>query len=463
MKLSIEELIKAAGGTLKSGPIEGFVSGVSTDSRNVSAGQVFFALKGPTFDGHAFVAAAASKGAVAAVVENAAILGTIEPTVSLIEVKDTLAALGALAAHVRRLTKMPFVAVSGSAGKTTTKEMIASILSVSRDVLKTEGNKNNLIGLPLTIFSIRPTHDAAVVELGISEPWEMERLVGICRPDVALITNIGRGHLKSLGSLEGVAKAKGALFTMLEPHAVRIVNMDDPLVVKLAEGFENKVTYSLKGTADVTVSASNVKDGFGGVEVVYNVRGKALPVKFISPGMTNVINGAAAIAAALALGAPLDDMRAGLEGFETVKGRMHIIKIDGFTVIDDTYNANPESMTSSLKTLASSSGRKVAVLGDMLELGEASASEHEKIGRLAGELKVDIVVAVGASSDSLAGGAKEAGVKGVYGFTDKAEALSALKGFLREGDFVLVKGSRGVRLESVVEGLKGLGLKKACC
>lgn len=463
MKLTVAEITKAVGGALKRGDKETLATGVSTDSRRVSAGEVFFALRGPSFDGHAFVAEAALKGAVAAVVEKAASPAGLPEPFALIEVADTLRALGELASRVRGLSRIPFVAVSGSAGKTTTKEMIASILSVSRNVLKTEGNKNNLIGLPLTIFGLTTAHEAAVVELGISEPWEMERLVNICRPDVAVLTNIGRGHLKTLGSLEGVARAKGALFTLLPPHAVRVVNIDDPWAVKLSEGFDNRVTYSIREKADVTVNSCRTEAGLAGMEVVYGIRGKALPVRFSSPGAANVINGAAAAAAALALGVPLEEMRAGLEGFRAIKGRMLVLKADGFVVLDDTYNANPESMASALRTLSGARGRKVAVLGEMLELGEGSEAEHENIGRLAGELKVDLVVAVGPSSSIVAGGAKKAGVKDAYAFGDRIEALPALKGLVREGDTVLVKGSRGVALEYVVEGLKGLGLKKACC
>lgn len=463
MRFDVTEIAKAVGGTVRRGPKDCVVTGVATDSRKAASGEVFFALKGPSFDGHAFVGEVASKGVSAAVVERTEGLGELPASFTVIEVKETLEALGALASYVRGLSRIPFVAVSGSAGKTTTKEMIASILAVSRNVLKTEGNKNNLIGLPLTIFNLKPEHEAAVVELGISETWEMERLVNICRPDVALLTNIGRGHLKTLGSLEGVAKAKGALFTLLPPHAVRIVNLDDPWVVRLSEGFENTVTYSLKEKADVTVLGHKQAPDLGGIEAVYGVRGKALPVRFATPGATNMINGAAAIAAALSLGTALDDMREGLENFRPVKGRMHVLKAGGFTVLDDAYNANPESMSSALKTLASARGRKVAVLGDMLEIGTAADAEHESIGRLAGELGVDLVVAIGSNSAAVAAGAKRAGVKSVLTFKDRPEALGALKGLVREGDTVLVKGSRGVALEAIVDGLKELGLKKACC
>lgn len=453
-RIKVEDIVKAVQGRLVQGSPEAFIEGVTTDSRNARPDEIFFALKGPSFDGHAFVKDVFARGVGAAVVESVDGLSGIDPALNVIVVKDTLLALGALASFVRGLYRIPFVAVSGSAGKTTTKEMIASILGVSRRVLKTEGNKNNLIGLPLTLFGLGPSHEAAVVELGISEPWEMERLVSMCRPDIGLITNIGRGHLSSLGSMEGVAKAKGPLFTMLPAHGVKVVNLDDPWVVKAAGAKGEAVTYSLKEKADVRVEGYSFTEGFSGLKAAYNVGGRKLEVGFSATGVANVINGAAAIAATLALGVRLPDMKEGLAAYSPVKGRMGILRIGGLTVLDDTYNANPESMGSALKTLKEAAGRKVAVLGDMLELGAAAAAEHRSIGRLAGELGIDIVVAIGNSSDYVADGARGAGVESVFNFNDKNEALKALKAVLSEGDSVLVKGSRGMALEEVVEGIR---------
>jgi len=460
VRIKVEEIARATGGEVR-GAVAKIVNGVSTDSRKINANDLFFALKGPNFDGHAFVREVFAKGAVAAVVEDTKGLGELPASAVIVVVKDTLKALGALAAYYRRLHKIPVVAVTGSAGKTTTKEMIAAILSRSRSVLKTEGNKNNLIGLPLTLFRLDERHEAAVVELGISEDWEMERLVAICSPDVAVITNIGRGHLKTLGSLEGVAKAKGPLFTLLPGHGVRAVNLDDPWVVKIA-GAGEAVTYSMKEKADVMVEGYEAKDGFAGTSVLYNVRGKRLEVSFSTPGIANVINGAAAIAATLSLGAPLADMAAGLEAYVPVKGRMCVLHLAGITVLDDTYNANPESMASALKTLSVARGRKIAVLGDMLELGEASDREHMAIGALAAESGVEALIAIGASSGKMADGAAGAGLERASGFTSKKEALASLRAILREGDTVLVKGSRGVALEEIIEGLRDFAPARAC-
>ena len=451
MKISFNDIAAALKGALKNG--QGSVAtGVSTDSRKVNAGDLFFALKGPNFDGHAFVKDVLAKGASGVVVDNDACFKGLPQGAAAVVVDETLKALGALASHVRGLHRIPIVAITGSAGKTTTKEMTASILSVSRNVLKTEGNRNNLIGVPLTIFNLTEAHEAAVIELGISEDWEMERLVAMCRPDVSLITNIGRGHLQTLGSLEGVARAKGPIFSMLGSHGVKAVNLDDPWVVKAAGTGGQTVTYSMKQKADVFVEGS-LEAGLAGAKAVYNVRGKRITVRFSSPGLMNVVNGAGAIAAALPLGVPLEHMVPGLEAWTPVKGRMGLIRSGGLTVLDDTYNANPESMGSALRTLKEASGRKVAVLGDMLELGEASEEEHAGVGKLAAELGVDVLVAIGSSSETTAEGARRAGLKDVFSFGSKRNALALLKRILHEGDTVLVKGSRGAALEEVVEGL----------
>ncbi|MBZ0220786.1 MAG: UDP-N-acetylmuramoyl-tripeptide--D-alanyl-D-alanine ligase [Candidatus Methylomirabilis sp.] len=460
--LRAKELASVIKGAVIKGSLETLAGGVSTDSRNIRPGEAFFALKGPRFDGHAFLKEIFAKGASIAVVEKDDGLRELPAEAAVIKTDDTLKALGSLAAHLRSIYRIPVVAVTGSAGKTTTKEMIASILSVSRKVLKTEGNRNNLIGLPLTLLGLDPSHEAAVLELGISEEGEMERLANICRPDVALITNIGRSHLQSLGSIEGVAREKGRLFELLPQHGVKIVNIDDPRVVKASKGPGETVTYSMSGKADVKVESWDSEGPFSGPSAVYEVRGKKLEARFASPGFTNVMNGAAAVAAALALGAPFEDMAAGLSAPLAVKGRMVVVRAGDVIVLDDTYNANPESMAAALKTLADARGRKVAVLGDMLELGNASEREHASIGALAAGLGVDSLVAIGEFSRSTAEAARAAGIENSFGFASKEEALKALRAVVSDGDTVLVKGSRGVALEEVVEFLKRMDTRRAC-
>ncbi len=458
MKLKLSDIVRGTKGESRRAYRDEALTGVSTDSRSIVAGTVFFALKGPRFDGHAFVRDVLRKGAIAAVVQDGAAVDLAAPydTAPLIVVKDTLQALGDMASYVRRLYGTRIVAISGTAGKTTTKEMLAAILKRSRQVLKTEGNKNNLIGLPLTLMGLDESYEAAVVELGISEPYEMQRLVEICAPDVAVITNIGRAHLATLGDIEGVARAKGPLFTALPPEAVRVVNLDDPMVVKLAQGAANIVTYSLNQDADVRVRRYSVDERFESIEAVYDVRGAEVKIRFNSPSMAYVMNGAAALAASLPFGASTSEMMAGLNGFQPINGRMGEWRSQGVTILDDTYNANPESVVSALRTLALARGRRVAVLGAMLELGEAAVEEHASIGRMAASLGIERLITVGALASVAGRSALEAGMKdaSVLSFNDNAALIAGLKKVIESGDTVLVKGSRGVSLEEVVEGIK---------
>lgn len=463
--MKIADLVSATGASLKHGAGSLEFIGVSTDTRTIKKGDVFFALKGPNFDGHAFIKDAYQKGAIGAVVE---LIPSLDPSraYNVMVVRDTLRALGHFAAHVRAQYKIPLIAVAGSTGKTTTKEMIAAMLQRSRPVLKSEGNMNNLVGVPKTLFKLNQTlapdmrgqaYKAVVLELGISEPREMERLGYICKPDVALITNIGRGHLLSLGSLEGVAKEKARLIEFLSENGVKAVNLDDPWTVKIASVIKPeaaKVTFSLKEKADVMLL--EMKAGFEGIDIVFGVCGSRVPVRLVGPAVCNVVNAAAAIAAVLSLDVKTEDMQSALNAFVPVHGRMEVLKAGGLTVLDDTYNANPESMAVALETLKAASGRKIAVIGDMLELGYASAEAHREIGRLAASSGVDMLITVGEMSKRVAAAAVAAGIKAasVHAFANKADVIGALKGIVKEGDVVLVKGSRAVGLEAVVESLK---------
>lgn len=463
MRLKVGEIARATGGTVAQGGLETVTTGVSTDSRLILPSQVFFALSGERFDGHAYLKDVHAKGAAAAVVNKTRQAYEVPSGLALIEVGDTLTALGALAAFVRETLATPVVAVSGSAGKTTTKEMAAAILACKREVLKTEGNMNNCIGLPLTLLGLTAEHKAAVVELGISEAGEMERLVEIAKPDVAVITNIGRAHLATLGTVEGVAMAKGPLFTNLKPDAVKAVNLDDERVVRLANGKGRMVTFSMTKPADVRVKEYVVDASSGSIRVVYDVMGSPVEARLMTPSEAAVINGAAAIAATLPLGASVDDIRAGLESFTQIHGRMNVVRAGGVTILDDTYNANPTAMASALRTLKAAGGRKVAVLGEMLELGRSALVEHHDIGRLAGELGIDVVVAIGRMADEVTDGAHLAGMTSgrLHGFKDKKEAIAGLRFIIKEGDTVLVKGSRGAALEEIVDWMKTMALEKA--
>jgi UDP-N-acetylmuramoyl-tripeptide--D-alanyl-D-alanine ligase len=467
MELELKDVLEASGGRLLQGPGGGAIKGVSTDTRTIEAGEIFFALKGKNFEGHAFTGVAASRGAWGVVVGRET--NGLPRSFNVIRVEDTLKALGDLAIHVRTSKRVPLVAIGGSSGKTTTKEMAVSILGIKRKILKTEGNRNNTIGLPLTLFGLNDVHDAAVVELGISEHGEMTRLAEISKPDVAVITNIGRGHLESLGTLEGVMEAKKELFTSLGPDAVMVVNLDDPLVVKISEDIEalgqaaaEKITFGSPEGADVRIARVDCGSGPDVFNVEYDLRSERITVGYHSPLVSNAHNGAAAIAAALPLGVSKEEILEGLNSYRPPRGRMESIHVGAVTVLDDTYNANPESMAAALETLQKltrpkGAARAVAVLGDMLELGSVSEDAHREVGRLAGGYGVEVLFTLGDRADAVKQGAIEAGMRQdkILCFRDKALALSALKEVLTEGDVVLVKGSRGVGMEDIVEGLKG--------
>ncbi|MBI5599855.1 MAG: UDP-N-acetylmuramoyl-tripeptide--D-alanyl-D-alanine ligase [Deltaproteobacteria bacterium] len=475
MKLTVNDIVGATNGRLLRGDGQpaihdgqpaglagdSEVKGVSIDSRTIKPGHVFFALRGVRFDGHAFIPDVERMGAACAVVEERYWKeGSVSPDFRIIGVKDTRASLGDLASFIRRRRRIPLVAVGGTSGKTTTKEMIASILARSMTVLKTSGNMNNLVGVPLTLVSLNNVHDAAVVELGISEPGEMRRLSRICAPDVAVITNVGRAHLEKLGSMEKIAEEKTELYASLAENGVRVVNLDDPLVVRFTEGHKTeKVTFSRKKDADVCIKEFSFAAGeANAVTVLYGVRGTELRARINSPLLSNIYNGAAAIATVLPLGVAAEDIRQGLDSFVPPGGRMEILKVGAWTVLNDTYNANPDSTLAALKTLASMNGRKVTVIGSMLELGSGSEEAHAEAGRLAATLGVDVLVTVGRWREAVRDGALSGGMKekNVFGFDDNAETASEIKRILKDGDIVLVKGSRAARMEEIVEALKGL-------
>ncbi|HHL40262.1 MAG TPA: UDP-N-acetylmuramoyl-tripeptide--D-alanyl-D-alanine ligase [Deltaproteobacteria bacterium] len=455
---SIDELAAAMDAAV-SGRRQTAVRGFSTDTRRISPGELFFALRGGNFDGHDFAAEAVKRGAIGVVASRHL---DLPPGTALLVVDDTLRALGDTARYVRSLHGLPVITVTGSAGKTTTKDMTAVILSAGRRVHRTEGNRNNLIGLPLTLLDLSPRHEACVVELGISLPGEMERLAEIAAPDVAVITNIGRGHVGGLGSVEGVARAKTSLFASLGTGGVRVVNIDDPWIARMEKDLlgrgalrGERITFRPSpgpGKADVTVRDVEV-DGFS-LSVVYDVRGTAARVRFPSPWVCNAANGAAAAAAALALGATAGEIETGLDGFVPEGARMRIVRSGGLTILDDTYNANPESVVEALRALSASKGRKVAVMGEMLDLGDEAETAHREVGAAAADLGIDVVVAVGDYAAQVMEGAASAGRKtALHPFASKREAARSLKAILKEGDTVLVKGSRAAAMEEIIKTL----------
>ncbi|TYO96090.1 UDP-N-acetylmuramoyl-tripeptide--D-alanyl-D-alanine ligase [Geothermobacter ehrlichii] len=453
MKLSVRKIAEITGGRLSPAGAEVVVSGISTDSRTIRPGELFVPLRGPKYDGHDFLLRALQNGAAACLSEEV-IAGLKVP---VIQVEDSLRALGDLAAAHRRGYRGPLVAVTGSSGKTTTKEMLAAILERTAPGLKSAGNFNNLVGVPLTLFGLRPeSHRWTVIEMGMSARGEIARLAEIAAPTLGLITNIGPAHLETLHGLDGVARAKGELFAALKPGAVAVVNADDPRVLALpvANGVR-RILYGLSGDAEVR--AEDVEARGRQVRFRLHIGGQSAEVVLPVAGRFNVSNALAAVAAARALDVPLDVIVAGLCGFSPLQGRMQLHTLaSGALLLKDDYNANPLSMGAALEALdqLEGGGRRIAVLGDMLELGDESRRLHREVGARAAR-HCDLLLLLGDMAEAMADGARAAGLSArrIRIAADHDEAAGCLARVLRKGDRVLVKGSRGMRMERIADRL----------
>jgi UDP-N-acetylmuramoyl-tripeptide--D-alanyl-D-alanine ligase len=454
------DAVRWSGGRLRQGAPEAELRGVSIDTRTLAPGQLFVAIRGPSHDAHGFLDAALARGAAGLVLERGRVLpdGT-DAALPVVEVEDTTRALGALAAGHRAGFRGPVVAITGSNGKTTTKEMCAAILSVAAPCLRTRGNLNNQFGLPLTLLERGPEHRALVVEIGMNHRGEIAPLAAIARPRVAVITNVGTAHLEHLGSREEIAREKGDLVAALGPDGVAVVPAEDPLA--LAQGRRapgRVVTFGRSARADVRAEGVAALGGRGFAFELAAPEGRT-PVRVAGLGEHTVLNALAAAAAALAAGARLDDVPAGLAAFRPVGGRMERIALPrNVTLVDDTYNANPQSVEMALRSLAElrGRGRAIAVLGDMAELGAAAAAAHQAVGRLAAGLGLDRLFALGPHAPELAKGALEAGMDParVHVGRDHDELGAELERTLEGDDWVLVKGSRSMHMERVVEALR---------
>lgn len=465
--IAVADALRWTGGTLLGGPADGHFGSVSIDSRRVGPGALFVAIRGPRHDAHRFLADTVRAGAVALLVEPGAFAAAggaralpvpAAPPVAVIGVPDTTAALAALAAGHRRRFAGPVIAITGSNGKTTTKEMTAAILAVRAPCLKTEGNLNNQFGLPLTLLRLAPEHHAAVVEIGMNHPGEIAPLAAVAAPTVGVVTNVGTAHIEHLGSQEGIACEKGALFAALGPDAVAVANADDPRVLaQLARTRARPLRFGRSRDADVRAEHERaLEDGGVGFELV--TPGGRLAVRVHGVGTVQAINALAAAAGALAAGAALEEVATGLAAWRPPAGRLQRLALaDGVTVLDDSYNANPQSMEVALRSLAAlaGTGRRLAVLGDMGELGDAAPAAHRGAGRLAAELRLDGLFALGEHAGEVAAGAIEAGLAParVFAGKDPAELAARLREALHAGDRVLVKGSRSMRMERIVQAL----------
>jgi UDP-N-acetylmuramoyl-tripeptide--D-alanyl-D-alanine ligase len=427
------------------------VAGVSTDSRTVRPGDLFFAIRGESFDGHEYVEDAFAKGACAAVVSEARVAGGGPNGGPRLFVDDTVEALLRLSGWYRGRFDVPVVAITGSNGKTTTKDMAASVLSRHYRTTKTRGNYNNHIGVPLTLFGIESEHEVAVVEMGMNHPGEIARLAEAARPSVGVVTNVSEAHMETMHDVDTIASAKAELIEALPADGVAVLNWDDERVRAMwTRGPANVMTFGL--SPDAEVRATDVEAGAEGVSFELADGGRVeLPV----PGRHNVMNALAAIAVGRAMGVPDDDAIAGLAEFEMSPMRMSVSSVGGMTVINDAYNCNPGSLKAALEVLVDAAGDRTAAaaLGDMLELGDTSEESHREAGVRAAELGVDRLYLFGTEVSALAAGAVDAGMPSsrVNVYESKTALVETIRKELDELAVLLVKGSRGMRMEEVVE------------
>ena len=434
---------------------------VTTDSREVTPGGVFVALPGERVDGADFVEEAIRKGARAAIVSEEGARKVPSEVLAgkpVFVVRNPVEALGDLArAHRERFRHIPLVGISGSSGKTSTKELLAALLSRSKEVLKNPGNRNNLIGLPLALLTLSGDHDVAVLEMATNQPGEIARLASIAAPDVAVLTNIAPAHLKGLGSLEGVAREKGDLYRSLPESGTAVVNATDLRVMREAGRCRAAKIYY--GVALNEISGRMLSMDDEGMRIAVRTPSGEFASSLRLTGEHNLMNALAAVAAAYALGLRPADMEEGFRSVAPGRGRFRPVPLrGGGLLLDDTYNANPASVEAALRNLmALRRGRRcIVVLADMLELGEASGSSHFRIGHMVGGIKPDLLFTHGTEAAAIAGGAREGGLDpGRIMHVGERDALrGAVTAALREGDVILVKGSRGMRLEEIAEAVE---------
>ena len=421
--------------------------GVSTDTRQVRSGELFIALQGENFDAHDFIQQAVDAGAVAVVVSR-----PVEITLPALLVDDTRLALGRLASAWRIKFTLPVIAITGSNGKTTVKEMIASILAVNGQPLVTKGNFNNDIGVPLTLFNIESQHTHAVIEMGANHIGEIAYLASLAKPNVGVVTNAMSAHLEGFGSLDGVAKAKGELFEALDESTVAIINADDNYAEQWREAAIPAQVIEFGVSEKANIRAENIKFSPVDWNTQFDLQSPSGEVVITLPlaGQHNVVNALAASAACLALEISLEDIQQGLANMQCVGGRLNAaLSPQGATIIDDTYNANPSSLQAGLEVLAMMPGKRILVLGDMAELGEASEELHSQVAVLAREHDVQYLFALGEQSVTAT---EEFGNGGMH-FTNHDELATSLRTVLDKHSVVLIKGSRRMHMERIVNAM----------
>jgi UDP-N-acetylmuramoyl-tripeptide--D-alanyl-D-alanine ligase len=461
ISLSAAEIAAAIGGRLLTGDSARRVERWSIDTRTLRPGDLFVAIRGDRFDGHAFVAAALAAGAAGAVVTATPALpeaGKAGPAPLLIEVADTTRALQDGAREIRRRSGAKVVAITGSAGKTTTKELTAEFLSGTRTVFRNRGNLNNHIGLPLSLLELRTRPDVAVVELGMNHPGEIRTLVGVAEPDVRVWTNVGDAHLGFFPSADEIANAKAEILEQARPQDLLVSNADDERIQSRAQWFGGRIlTFGLSDQADVHASAVQHR-GLEGMSALVASPAGTFEIDTPLLGTGNLLNILAAAAVAIDMGVPTDEIAARAASTKPASRRGELLRLPGgVTLIDDSYNSSPAALKRSLETMAAAKGsaRKVAVLGEMLELGEHSTQLHQESGLAAAAAGLEVLITVGGvAAEWMADAARAGGVPTVVHAAHSDEATRVALQRVRPGDLVLVKGSRGIRTDIVVERLK---------
>ena len=464
-KLTISDIAKATGGTLKFSDNGGYqtspllrdemgdtkITSVVTDSREVTGGALFIAIKGDNVDGHRFIKSAVENGAAAVVAQEVCDCGA-----TVIEVSDTTKAYGDIARYYKEKHNLPTVSITGSVGKTTTKDMIYSAIAADRCAMKTEKNYNNHIGVPLTVLSIEKEHKTAVIEMGMNHFGEIDYLASIVKPDIAVITNIGMSHIANLGSQEGIFRAKMEITNYFDEHNVLIVNGDDKFLGTLKqEDLKYKlVTYGVSDP-ECDVTAHNIiSHGLDGVECDIIVDSSEYHVYIDIPGVHNVYNALAAVTAARELGIAPETAIYGIEHVELTGGRLEIVDVNGMKIIKDYYNASPDSVKSALGILScATQERKAAILGDILEMGEYAKNAHVDLGDEVVKNKIDLLITAGENANYIADRAKSLGMENVHAFGTTDEAAEFAKTALTTGDAVLIKASHGMHFEKVFDAI----------
>lgn len=452
--LTISELTIATNGRLVIGNESDEVKDVVIDSRKANKDNVFVAVIGESLDGHQFMQSAYENGCKTFIKNATSSIKLNSSDINLIEVKDTQIALGDIARYYKEKFDIPYIGVTGSVGKTTTRDMIYATVSSRFKTLKNQGNLNNHFGVPLTLFNLDDSHECAVIEMGMSHFKEIEYLANIVKPKIGVISNIGLSHIENLGSQEGILQAKMEITTNFDESSILVVNGDDKFLATLKE---KNLNYSLKTfgfNKDNDIYCESYTMNEEDLTFICYIDGKKEEIFIPTVGEHNIYNAMAAILVGKELNISLDDIKCGLRNFKATKMRLDIIKNSKMTIINDAYNASPDSMEAALKILGRYSERKVAILGDMFEMGEHAEYGHRLVGKCAIE-NADVLIAIGKDSIFMCEEAKSLGfdVSNIHHFETKEDAIEKIDELIKQGDAILVKASRGMELEKIVEYL----------